>query len=93
MLSYIKWCHNPSFGLVTKARACKVAGWEGSLEVTSHAPENIGKCEGMNLHTPRWIPVLRVRVQIDSRIFKEQLKGSKTIGLTSLLYHWKALGM
>jgi hypothetical protein len=32
-----KECHNPSLGLATKARACKVAGQEGSPGVTSHA--------------------------------------------------------
>jgi hypothetical protein len=26
-------CHNPSLGLVTKARGCKVAGLEGHLGV------------------------------------------------------------
>jgi hypothetical protein len=29
---------------------------------------------------------------MDSRIFKEQLQGSKLIGLRHPLYHWKALG-
>jgi len=48
-----KVCHNPNLGLVTKARACKVGGQEGSLGFTSHALENVGKCEGMNLHTPK----------------------------------------
>jgi len=43
-------CHNPSFGLTTKARACKVAGQEGSPEVTSHAFESVGECEGRNSH-------------------------------------------
>jgi hypothetical protein len=46
----VKYCHNPSLGLATKARACKGASQEGSSEVTSHAPENVGECEGMNLH-------------------------------------------
>jgi hypothetical protein len=33
-------CHNPSLGLMTKARGYKVAGQEGGSRVTSHAPEN-----------------------------------------------------
>jgi len=37
---------------MTKARACKVAGQEGSSGVTLHAPENV-RCEGMNPHTPK----------------------------------------
>jgi hypothetical protein len=46
-------CHNPNLGFATKARACKGAGQEGSLGITSHAPRNVGKCEGMNPHTPK----------------------------------------
>jgi hypothetical protein len=33
-------CRNPSLGLTTKARGCKVAGQEGDLGVTSHSPRN-----------------------------------------------------
>jgi hypothetical protein len=44
---------NPNLGLVTKARACKGAGQEGSLGVTSHVPESVEECEGMNLHIPQ----------------------------------------
>ncbi len=43
-------CCNPSLGLVTKVKACKGEGQEGSLGVTSHAPKSVGECEGMNLH-------------------------------------------
>ncbi len=46
-------CHNPNFGLMTKGRACKGSGQEGSLGVTSHTPRNVGECEGMNPHTPK----------------------------------------
>jgi hypothetical protein len=38
---------------MTKVRACKGAGQEGSPEVTSHAHGSVGECEGMNLHTPK----------------------------------------
>jgi hypothetical protein len=38
MQQHLGPCHNLNFGLVTKARACKVAGKEGGLGVTSHAP-------------------------------------------------------
>jgi len=37
---------------VTKVRACKGVGQEGSLGVTSHVPGSVGKCEEMNIHTP-----------------------------------------
>ncbi len=34
-------CRNLSLGLATKAKGCKVAGQEGDLGVTSHAPESV----------------------------------------------------
>jgi hypothetical protein len=46
-------CRNLNLGLTTKAKACKVAGQEGSLGVTSRAPMSAKECEGMNLHTPK----------------------------------------
>ncbi len=61
-----KLCRNPNLGLVTKARACKIVGQEGSLGVMPHALGSVGKCEGMNPHTSKgastwelksqWIP-------------------------------------
>ncbi len=46
-------CRNPSLGFVTKAMACKGVSQEGSPRVTSHAPESVGECKGMNPHTPK----------------------------------------
>jgi len=46
-------CCNLNFGLATKARVWKGVGQEGSMGVTSHALGSVGKCEGMNLHTPK----------------------------------------
>ncbi len=77
--------------LVTKARACKGEGQEGSMGVTSHALGNGGECEGMNPHTPKWTPTLGVAILMGSQIFKKQLQGSKPIGLSNYLYHWKSL--
>jgi hypothetical protein len=62
------------------------------LGVTPHALGSVGKCEGMNLHTPKGASILGVRVLVDFQIFKKQLKGSKLNGLRNSLYHWKALG-
>ncbi len=45
------YCRNPSLGLATKARGCKVAGQEGDSKVTSHALGSAKECEGMNPHT------------------------------------------
>jgi len=38
---------------VTKARACKGVGQEGSLGVIFDAHRNVRKCEGMNPHSPK----------------------------------------
>jgi hypothetical protein len=82
-------CRNPSLGLVTKARVCKVASQEGSSGLTSSAPGSAKECEGMNPHTPKRTPILGVGVLIDFQIFRGQLQGSKPIGLKSSLHHWK----
>jgi hypothetical protein len=47
-------CRNRSLGLVIKVNACEGVGQEWSLGITFHAPGSVGKCEGMNLHTPKW---------------------------------------
>jgi len=85
-------CCNPNLGLVTKTRACKGASQKGNMGVTSHVPKSVGKCEGMNLHTPKWTPTLGIGVPMNSWIFIKQFQGSKPIGLRSSLYHWKARG-
>jgi hypothetical protein len=54
-----EYCHNPSFGLATKARACKVTSQEKKLG-------NERKCGGMNLHTPKGASTLGVGVLMDS---------------------------
>jgi hypothetical protein len=51
---------------VTKARACKGAGQEGSSGVMSHALGSVGKCEGLNPHTPKGAPTLGVGVSMNS---------------------------
>jgi hypothetical protein len=60
---------------------------DGSSGVTSHAPGSAKECEGMNLHTPKWTPILGVRVPMDFPIFKGWLLGSKPIVLKNYLYH------
>jgi hypothetical protein len=91
-LSQKNYYCNLNIRLTTKARACKGVGQERSPEVTSHALESVGECEGMNPHTPKGAPTLGVKVLVDSRIFRKRLQGSKPIGLRSSLYNWKALG-
>jgi len=76
---------------VTKARAYKVIGQEGTPGVTPHALESVGKCEGMNLHTPKGASTLGVGILMDFQIFRELLQGSKHNALRCSLYHYKAL--
>jgi len=52
-----------------------------------HAPGNARKCEGIDPHTPKGTPTLRVGVSVDPRMFKEQFQGLKPSGLKSSLYH------
>jgi hypothetical protein len=89
----LKFCHNPSLGLMTKARACKVAGQEESSGITPHAPGNVGKCEGMNPHTSKrsfhfgsWslggLPnIHRVIAGVKTQWIKEFLKSLIALGM------------
>jgi hypothetical protein len=71
-------CRNPSLGLMTKARACKVVGQEGSPRVTSRAPGSAKEWEGMNLHTPKWIPIVKVGVSNELPNFQRVITRVKT---------------
>jgi hypothetical protein len=42
-----------------------------------HAPGGVGKCEGINPHTPKGASTLGIGVLMDSQMFKEQLQRSK----------------
>jgi hypothetical protein len=89
---YYNLCRNLSFGLVTKVKGLQGCGPRGSPGVTSHTPGSVGKCEGVNLHTPKATPILGDGVLVDSQNFRERFQGSKFNGLWRSLYHWKALG-
>ncbi len=60
----LTWCRNPSLGLATKARTCKVTSQEKKFRTER-------KCEGMNPHTPKGVSTLRVGVPMDSQMFKK----------------------
>jgi len=51
-------CCNPSFGLVTKAKGLQGCGPRENPGITSHTPRSVKKCERVNLHTPKAIPIL-----------------------------------
>jgi len=62
-----KECHNLSIGFATKAKTWKCVGQKCNPRVTFALPgEGEGVCEGMNPHTPKWIPILGVGVSIES---------------------------
>jgi len=61
----VAMCHNPSLGLVTKARVYEVAGQERKLG-------NENKCEGMNPHTSKGASTLGVGIPVDSLMFRER---------------------
>ncbi len=50
---------------MTKARAYKSAGQEGSSGIKTHALRNAKKCEGVNPHTPKGASILGVGVSMD----------------------------
>jgi hypothetical protein len=89
-------CHNPSFGLATKVKGLQGCGLKESLGVTSHTPGSVGKCEGVNPHTPKATPkatpTLGDGILVDSQNFRKRFQGSKLNGLRHSLYHWKDLG-
>ncbi len=59
-------CRDPSFELVTKIRVYKGASRKGNVGITFYAPGNVGGCERMNPHTPKWAPTLGVRIPMNS---------------------------
>jgi hypothetical protein len=63
------------------------------LESHIHALGNVRKCEKMNPHTLKWAPTLEIRVSMDSKIFRRQVKGVKTPWIEKYFKHWKALGV
>jgi hypothetical protein len=71
ILAWFHW-RNPSFGLVTKVSAYNCPSQEGSLGVTFHILGNAKECEEMNLHTPKWTPILGVGISMDFWMFREQ---------------------
>jgi hypothetical protein len=64
-------CHNP--------KACKGTCQEGSWGVTFRALESAKECEGMNLHTPQWAPILGVGVSMDSEPLTSNYRGQNPL--------------
>jgi hypothetical protein len=68
--SHHMFCRNPSLGLATKARGCKVAGQEGDSGVTSHAPGSAKSVREWTLTLINELPCWELESRKDSRIFK-----------------------
>ncbi len=75
--------HNPSFGLVTKVKGLQGCRPGGSPRVTSYTPGSVGKCEGVNPHTPKATPTLGDGVPVESRwtfkTSKSDLRGQNSM--------------
>ncbi len=76
-----------ALGSQPKQGLAKVRTKRWSPKGTFHAPRSVGECEGMNLHTLKWVPTLGVGAPMNFLIFRKQLQGSKPIGLKISLYH------
>jgi hypothetical protein len=69
---------NPNLGFTTKARACKVAGQKGSSGVTSHAPRNVGECEGTST-LPSELPLWELESQWTPEFLKNNCRGQNSL--------------
>ncbi len=93
-----KWTPMLGVGVATLAlgsrprqKGLQGCGPNGSPGVTSGTPGSVGKCEGVNPHTPKATPALGDGVPVDSRNFRDRFEGSNLNGLWRSLYQWKAL--
>jgi hypothetical protein len=77
------FCRNPGLGLVTKARGCKVAGQKGHPEIISHVPGSAKSVQEWTFTLPSELPCWELESQMDSRIFRARLHGSKLISLNN----------
>jgi hypothetical protein len=57
---------NLNLGFATKAKGLQGCEPKGNLGITSHILGNVRKCEGVNPHTPKAIPILRDGIPMDS---------------------------
>ncbi len=73
------WCCNTSLGLATKARACKVAGQERSLGVTSHVPRGAKSVREWILTLPNELPFSELESQWTSKSLEGDCKFQWTV--------------
>ncbi len=72
-------CCNLSFGFSTNAKGLQGCGPRESPRVTSHTLGSVGKCEGVNLHTPKATPTFGDGALVDSWNFRERFRGQNSM--------------
>jgi hypothetical protein len=77
--SLMPLCRNPNFGLATKAKGLQGCGPRKSPGVTSHTPESVGKCEGVNPHTPKATPTLGDGVSWSPETSESDFRGQNSM--------------
>jgi hypothetical protein len=77
--SSVPLCRNLSFGLTTKAKGLQECGPRKSPGVTSHTLGNVGKCEGVNPHTPKATPTLGDGVPWTPKISKSDFRSQNSM--------------
>jgi hypothetical protein len=76
------WCHNPSLGLTTKAKACKGMGQEWSRRVTFHDLESVGMWENVKEWTfalPSELPLWELESRWTLEFSKSDCKGQNPL--------------
>jgi hypothetical protein len=71
-------CCNLNLGLATKARGLHGCGPRGRLGSHFTCSWECKECEGMNPHTPKWIPIVGIRVPNGLPNFHSTISGVKT---------------
>jgi hypothetical protein len=73
-------CHDLNIGFTTKAKAWKGVDQECNLGITLiFTFLRMQESEGMNTHTFKWAPNLKVEVLMDSKFSKSNLKGQNSL--------------
>jgi hypothetical protein len=73
------FCCNPSLGLMTNTRGCKVTGQVGDPRVTSHALGSAKNVRESTLTLPSELPRWELESQMDSWNFKERFQGKNSM--------------
>jgi hypothetical protein len=84
-------CRNPNLGLAPKAKRLQGCGPRGSSGVTSHIPGSVRKCEGVNPHLLRQLPLWEMESRWTFEISESNFKGQNWMACGILYIIWKFL--